>query len=208
METQAFALLCALGNVTFIATANRPQQAGPWLMGCLLGLFLVNPGWLGLPLAPLLAVEPTQTALLIFLLAFARIRKPSLGWPLQFGAGLLAALWMLALVTQGYPEPLVGVQMVAVSLVTWFAVLRRPRFRTPQLLEDALLIVMAVALALAVVPEVLTGWRAAVGLQAAGMGEAEETGNYAVLVVAAGFGLLGIVYAKWKESLRARWKAE
>jgi hypothetical protein len=201
MEVQAFALLCALGLVTFLSSVTRASQIGWFLAGVLAGVMLLGPSLVLLPWQPLLSSDPGQVSLLLFMLCFARLGNFVVrDYLLMLVAGVLAVIWLQALGALGYPSLFALLLVGATSFTALAGSLYRPNFRTAFLLDEALLIVMVYALALAIVPGAMSGWDAAVGLKS---NVAEKTAaaerDFAVLWLAAGFAVLGAAYARWKQ---------
>jgi hypothetical protein len=190
--------LCALGVVTCIASVARPVQCLYLLAGALGGVLVLNPAWLMLPWSPLLGSEPAQVSLLLFMLAFARVIGRVQAHVLLSVAGVLAVIWLQALGSLGYPASFAWLIVLLACFTTVFCSLYRAGFRTETLLEEAFLIVMLYALALAIVPEVLSGWDAAVGLQNVSSRESLVEKEQGGLWLAAGFVIVGAAYAKWK----------
>jgi hypothetical protein len=198
MAVQAFALLCALAAVTCSASATRAIQLWYWPAGALPGIVLFNPAWLALPFAAPLAIEPAQSALLLVLLAGASLRGAVSVAVLLSAGGLLSVLWLQVLLSLAWPLPLALPLVLVCVLLAMFCKLRRPGFCPVDLHEEALVILLVAALALALVPDLVRGWSTALGLQAVGADGNAETGNAGVLWVAAGFVVFGAVFAQWQ----------
>lgn len=199
MEVQAFSLLCALAMATFLSGISRPRQILCFLAGAGIGITLLAPSLVRLSWGPLIGSEPAQIALLLFMFAFARILNLMRAYFLLALAGVLAVIWLQTLATLGYPPLFAALVVVGTSFAALFGSLHRPGFRTAYLLDEALLIVISYALALAIIPAAVTGWNAAVGLKSqAFTGNSIADDGGAVLWLAAGFAVLGAACAGWK----------
>lgn len=197
MLAQAFMLLCALAVVACSAGIERVQQLRWCLLGLLVGAFLFVPLSL-LPGLPVLA-EPTQVALLVFLLALAWIVR-GLPTALQLScAGLLSGVWLQNLLGLGWSLPF-ALLLVGASLA--FALggsLRRPGFCSPALQREAFLLLVGASLVLALVPELLQGWQRALVLHDVGAaGEEVQTGAVRALWISVVFVALGMGRAAWQ----------
>ena len=201
MTAQAFALLCALATLSCVAGAVRAAHALYVAGGMLFGVVLLQPDALRLPFAPLVTVEPTQVALLLVLFALARLRghvPPRLA--LSIG-GLLAVIWFQALRATGWPSAF-ALPFVLGIVALAFGLGRRRTFYPATLQDDVALFVLAGGLLVALVPEIVGGWNSAQVLQ--GAADAAAAGSADVVWVAAGFVVLGAVFAWWKS--KRRWK--
>jgi hypothetical protein len=199
MTLQAFTLLCALATISCVAGATRRSQFAFIGGGVVAGTVLMLPSALGLPFAPLLAVEPSQVALLLVLFALARLHGDVGVRRGLFLGGMLAVVWLQALVGTGWPWFAAGPFIAAVVAVAAGYGLKQTFF-PPQLQDEVALLVLAGGLLLALVPGMLGGWDSAQALQGEVAARAASVNN--VVWVAAGFVVLGAVFAWWKTSRR------
>jgi hypothetical protein len=197
MTLQAFALLCALATLASVAGAVRPAQLTYVLAGIAVSTALMIPALVGLPLAPLVTVEPTQVALLLALFALARLRNKVDVRIALFVGGALAVVWLQALRGTGWPLFAAFPFVMGVVAIAAFAGLQRNFF--PALLqEEVALLMLAGGLIVALVPGVLEGWDSAEALQGSMAAEAEA--GTKVVWIAAGFVVLGALFAWWKSN--------
>lgn len=204
MELQALALLCALSALVCTASATQTRHALWWLAGLVSGVLLLAPGLVALPFAPLLSIDSAQLALLLALLAFACLRARVAPGLLLLSGGVLTAAWLLALRNLGYPAPAALLLGLATALASLWCGLRRPRFCTPQLQDDAWVLVLAGGLVLALVPEALQGWNSALGLKAVDAGATAARQDRSALWVAAACGCAGVLHAFFKQRYKQR----
>lgn len=201
MTVQAFILLCALTTLASAGAAARIAHLGWIAAGFVAGLVLLLPALLGLPFAPLLAVEPTQVALLLVLYALARLRG---GIGLRTGfviGGVLAVVWAQALRATGWPL-FAALPFVAIvtALAAWLGV-KKEEFVTAQLQDDVSIVVLAGGLLVALVPDIVAGWNSAQVMQG-GAGAVDAAAATREIWIAAGFVVLGAVFAWWKSNRR------
>ncbi len=201
MELQAYALLCGLAAVVFTSTAVSRRSVGILTGALIISLMLVNPALLNLPLRPLVSVTPAQLAMLVVLGAALFLRKPHLSSPLVLLGGAMAAIWTTFLGAQGFPRPLVILLALALPLLTLWLALGRQNFKSPILLEEAMVLVLLAGLALVVIPEAIGGWQTGQALQTldATATEAVGPGVLAITLISALLGALYVVYLNWKK---------
>jgi len=197
VELQAFSLLCGLSSISFIATADSIKCILPWLFGFAIALIMVNPHALSLMQDPALSFEPPQFALLIAITAFLLIMQPTLITPAVFFAGVLAAIWVTGLTSQGYGISLSLLMVVLISITTFYCVLARPDFCHVSLRQEAFIIVLVSAMAMAIVPEIINGWTSAVSLSGIGSKHGNTLGP-GILLLVVFFAALGGLYSNWK----------
>jgi hypothetical protein len=194
MTLQAFALLCALTTLASVGGAVRLAELAWLVAGLVAGLVLLLPGLLGLPFAPPVAFEPAQVALLLVLFALARLRGgigPRTGLVL---GGVLAVVWMQALRAVGWPLLAAGPFVIAVTALAALLGLSKKNFVTAQLQDDVSIVVLTGGLLVALVPDIVAGWNRAQVMQGVA-GEANALSAAPVVWVAAGFVVLGAVFA-------------
>ena len=201
MEIPAFALLCSLCAAAFSAGAVHRAHLGYWLGGLLLFVALCAPFTPWARAGVVLTVEPQQFAGALALAGFLLLKSPGRAGISVFLGGAAAALWFVALTAQGLP-PALGLSLATIlPLAALLGAIHRPGFAAARYREEALVIVLVLALAVALVPGALDGWRSAVGLKAVEVTpttEAVAAGGQTALLVAGLFIILGCIYASWK----------
>lgn len=200
MTLQAFALLCALATLSCVANAARASQLVYVAAGALAGSAALLPALLGLPFAPLVAVEPAQIALLLALFALARLRGQVGMRVALFAGGVLALIWLQALRGLGWPLLAALPFVLVVVAVACIAGLQRA-FLPPRLQDDVALLMLVGGLLVGLVPQLGAGWSSAQAFQD---GVSEATGVHDVVWVAAGFVACGAGFAFVKSKFR--WK--
>jgi len=199
MIIDVFSLFCGLAVMAYAATANRNAAWCWWLAGFLLGALAINPGVLGLPLAPWLGFDATQFAMLILLVScwvVNNYRRSSI--PVLM-AGLLTVIWISTLGLQGLPTAAAVLYCGGASLFCLWASLHKPGFSSRRLEDEANMIVLGVALTLIIVPATLSGWESAVTLQDRDASLQTYRENVpVVLLIGAFFIILGGFYSTWK----------
>lgn len=200
MELHAFALLCGIATVTCCAHINSHSSEGwRWLLTMVLGLALLPPFALLLPNVVPLAMQASHAALLIALAAMSLLRRPSAHMALYYG-GFLTALWISTLLTAAYPLLLAVLLPLAAALTTQLLALYRPGFRSESLLQEALIVLLMISLPVALVPELIAGWRSATALQGIDPATvaAPLVSGVGAVTVAVMCVLFGILYTRWK----------
>lgn len=201
-------LLCAVAAVTFCAGANGRISLIPATVGYILATFL----FLTPPLLPSLSfpsfslvVQPTQLAVVLAMVAgYGLLASHRSGVLMVFG-GIAAAYWSAMLDSQGIPLAAAIAGPVLVSLASVFCTLSRPGFASLQLRDEALVIVMVLALAQAIVPTVMDAWRSAAVFQDAALTYDNGRETLLVLTQMALFFVLGALYQGW---IFKRWMAK
>lgn len=203
MTAPMYALLCSLAAAIFSAHIAAPRQALWSVIGLLIAVLLFSPftplpSFVPLPYStPLIAVLPSQTALLMALASAWLLRKPSIRVALVLG-GLLTALWIDALALSGVPYIAAVFVAIAFVLLTLVLACKRAGFVSAALLSEAKVLLLLIALAGALLPEIIAGWRSASALQDLDADAATDPMTYNSVLFAAFCVLLGIVYKKWR----------
>ena len=151
----ALGMLCALGAVV-LAAAPAPSRQG---YASAAALFCLGAGWTAWA-----GVPPAQVVgCLAAAGAAAFLLRPTWDVPAAGLGGALAGVWSGVLATQGL------IRWIAVPLA--FGVLaaatiarRDPEFAPPQLRDEALVVICALSLGVAMMPGILDGWGAAQSL--------------------------------------------
>ena len=113
--------------------------------------------------------QPLDTAWiggLSALAAVAHLVVPGRGWMATAVGGALAAIFQVVLQAQGLPPAAAWTAAVTPPVAACWLAARRGDFAPQALREEALLMVLGVALLVAVTPGVAAGWRSAVALNA------------------------------------------
>jgi hypothetical protein len=113
-------------------------------------------------------------------------------------AGVFAAAWTSILEAQGLPWAPAALAAAALLLAAAGLGARRAGFTSAELRDEALVLVGSFAVLLAIVPDVVAGWRAAVALAAEPLtAETPAVGPWLVALVVASV-LMGGAYSLWK----------
>jgi hypothetical protein len=184
-------LLCAFASVALAAApARRPLLSG------MLVLSGAAAEWWWRASHPV-ALPPL--AFVIALSAACALWSDRGALPAAVVGGTAAAAWVFALGDAGLPITLaIAIGMVPALLASYFAG-ARPGFAPPLVRDEALLLVLALALAASVMPRVVDGWRSAQRLNAATAAAAPVIPGWVALTI----GLLvgtGGVYTLWKRA--------
>jgi hypothetical protein len=112
-------------------------------------------------------------------------------------SGVCAAVWAAALSGAGLPLALVLPIAVAVPFAA-LALARNPRFAPPAVRDEALVIVAALAVVVAVIDPIADGWRSAVALTASPLAaDSERNATWALGVALAALAAGGL-YGAWR----------
>lgn len=183
-------LLSVLGAAVFGATGvPHPARAGrrTWLVPAA-GFVVTWPVASGVGVA-----DPTASgAIAAAVAAVALLRRPP-PYVVSLAGGAAAALWGRYLEVLGLPAWFAVPMAVAVTAVAvWLSVVR-PVFAPVRLREEGLLLVLALGLAVAFLPELVVGWQSASVLNAGSLQDPLTAGQPAVwaLVAAAAAAVAG-----------------
>ena len=185
----ALLMLCGLGGASFstmargkseiaaavavsiiVATAKIPIEAVP------------DARWIG-------CVSASIATVLVF--------RPSVRWIGPLFGGALAGLLGALLEAQGLPVLTGSLLAVAVSAVPAYFAVRRPGFAPEALQQEAMLGTAAIGLAVALIPEIRSGWQSALALnreEGSGNSSNQIIANW-VLVLSAASVVLGGLYS-------------
>jgi hypothetical protein len=189
VELHAAGVLAALAAAAFGSQCTSGRRAL-----VLLGSFVAA----ALSFARFGALDTAALGFSVGAAALAALARPR--WLLlpPLAAGISAAAWVSILEAQGLPLPAGVVAAAIVVAVAAGLATRRAAFASAELCDEALVLVGAFALLLAVVPDVVDGWRASVALKAEPLAAAgPETGPWLGAVVLAAVALGG-AYSVWK----------
>jgi hypothetical protein len=179
-------MLCALGAATFAAAAAPRRR---WQIALAIG-FILAAVFSGPP-------DPELTGLFATVGGIVYLFRPRLAWLAMLLGGAVAGMLIPALGLLGAPSlmtaPVIALVMAG---IVWLA-RSRPVFSPEMLREEALLIVCALGLAVAVLPSVFDGWQAAANLNVGVENVAREAIPAWTLFVVVTSTLLGAAYAVW-----------
>lgn len=196
MAYQLLTIVAGLGVCCFIANADRPQQVMHYTAGLASMILLTGMSGVGFGLA--LIYEPAQVGIMTAIAAIYSLQQRFRAGFAVFIAGVLSAVWIGSLLTQGVPAWASGPVIVIAALVTFFAAIYRTGFASDHYRQEALLIILAASLFIGVVPEVIASWQSAINLQEIdGNQEANPTSAGVSLVVLVFFAG-GSFFAWWK----------
>jgi hypothetical protein len=151
----ALGMLCALGAVVF-AAAPRPSQKSRVSAAALCCLGAGWTAFLGVPPAEVVGCL-TAVGAAVFLL------RPTWDASIAGLGGALAGVWSGVLASQGVTR-WIAVPLALVVLAAAMRARRDPEFAPPQLRDEALVLICALALGTAMLPGLLEGWGAAQSL--------------------------------------------
>lgn len=190
MEAGVFALLCGLSSVCLCACIKQFRAVFYCLAGFSISLAVFSWNYL--------QIEPMQFSFVIMLVAFFQLKNPARSSPALFFAGLIAGLWIRVIFLQGLPFSLAFFFVLGFCGITLYLSLNRKSFISPILQEETMSMIFILALGLAVVPELATGWQAAINLQEIDDGKNSANPALSVILILFFFTLLGILYSRWK----------
>lgn len=197
MTQQLFLLFCGLACIGFSASAVSIRQGPAWLTGWLLALVLIRPGQLDLELSLQLTVEAQQIALTCALLAGLFILQPHRRWLATGVGGFMGFVWSLTAMSAGAPTAASLMIPAGCGLGTLLTSCYRRGFNSPHLREEAHIVILLAALIVALVPDILNGWRSAVTLQGGNSMPGSLAGS-GTFFIAATLLVCGALYANWK----------
>ncbi|MDA1183528.1 MAG: hypothetical protein O2930_02650 [Acidobacteria bacterium] len=184
----ALSLLCALAAVVLVA-APEPSRRSHTAAAALLFLGAGWTAWSGVP--PVQVVGCLAAAG-----AAAFLLRPAWAATAAGIGGVLAGVWSGILATQGLPR-WVAVPLACTVLAVSMRARHYPEFAPPQLRDEALVLVCALALGVAMLPGFLDGWGAAQSLTAQpGDLQRQMIPTWALAMTGSSLGL-GASYAVW-----------
>ena len=148
-----YGMLCGLGSATLATSAVKRWYAAA---GTASGFTLVA-WWTGFERIP----NPAAVGMLLALVAGMHLVRPGFFLLAAVSSGVLAGCWIPILRAQSIgliPSILLA---TVVPIASMLLTLRRPAFASLPVVEDALLLVMVLGLAVAAAPQVAEGWRSA-----------------------------------------------
>lgn len=181
----ALLMLCGLAAPAFGAAGSCSRR---WLsLASAAAGFAAAALWFGSG-RPL---DVAQAGTLVALAAAFQLLRPQKVAVAAVAAGAAAGVWMSMLRVQGTPWAIAAVLGSAPYLCSWHLAATRPRFAPALVREEALLAVLALALAVATAPSILDGWRAAVALNIQGSPNGQVGAPNGSMMPAWTLGILG-----------------
>ncbi|HEU4618957.1 MAG TPA: hypothetical protein VFV10_13030 [Gammaproteobacteria bacterium] len=195
MQIDTLGILLGFAAVTLAALEPRR----PWVALVSLAGFAAGAAWLG----PARFPDPGTAAFLAAGPAALALAKPRWGAGAAACAGLAAALWAGVMQVQGLPAlPAAAVAALPPAAAALLA-RRSGRFAPAGLREEALALVVVLGLLVALVPEVVAGWRSASAFGSTPQEAARAGGTAWMLAAASLCAVGGALYALWR---RRRWR--
>ena len=190
VELNAAGILLALALTAFTGQGRlERRELGALAVSAVAALALL--GWLG-------SASVATLAFGVAVAAAGALARPHWWLLPPLAAGACAAAWSMVLHVQGSPWPPAVVVPGTVAFAAIVLVNRRRSFVSPEMRDEALLLVGSFAVLLALGPGVIGGWRSAVALTAEPL--AGQTGAVGPLLGTLGVAcvLLGGAYTMWK----------
>lgn len=190
ITTDIFWMLCAFASVALAAAPAREPYLGVVLI--LSGL-VAGAWWQTAYSASLQSVGP-----LIAVAAASALWSSRAAIPMMVVGGAAGALWGSALHRAGVPLTMAAIIGAAPALIGAYFAATRSGFAPPVVRDEALLIVLALALGATVAPGIVDGWRSAQLLNA----DAVAGASLPRWIVALMAGLVGSggLYTLWKRA--------
>ena len=182
----ALLMLCGLGAAIFATTGATTRETLRFLaVGFGAGSIFIRPD--ALP-------DPAWAGCIVAGTAALQVFRPDVRWPGLLCGGALAGFWTALLQIQGLPLGAAMLLAAAVTAVAAYLAQTRPEFAPEALREEAMVALVALGLAVAVIPEVSAGWQSALALNREGKDSSNQIiGNW-VLVLSAASVVLGGLY--------------
>jgi hypothetical protein len=209
----ALSMLCGLGAATFATVAAacrleaRRQKAEARrfssVFRLLASLFVLGGalaaglGAAVVSIGPERLPDPVWTAGLVALVAILQLIRPGLYILTAACGGALAGLWSMLLRSQALPPAPALILATALPLVAVCLAARRPNFAPVALREEALLLMAALGVAVAIAPDIAAGWRSAVALNLADEGPVNQIVPTWVVILSGASLALGGLYSWW-----------
>jgi len=189
MILQLLVVLCGFGAVVFAAGAGNNWRR--WLS---LGSgFLVAIAWsrTGRPL------DPMWVGGIVAVAAIYQLVRPPRPLLMAASSGLLASVWGVILHEQGVPLAAAITIAVASPISSAWLAGQRSDFAPRALFEEALLMLLCLAVVVAMAPGVYEGWESAVALNVVPESNRRAVPTWVLLVNTAAVALGGLV-SLWK----------
>lgn len=178
-------ILCALATCVFASVSPTRTHALFMATGFLAAAF-----WLSGHPAPDIA---SIAGSILFVSALA-IAKPRLLAVQAISAGVLGGAWLSLLRADGVPLLAAAAAAIALPAVSGYLSSSRASFAPQTLREEAMLLVLALAAAVAAAPALADGWRSAAALNAQQPGAAPAAmPGWTLALAASAIGLGGLV---------------
>ena len=191
MILHALALLSGLASPVFAATP-RPSL---WLRLLLMATGFAVVAWFLSGRTP----DAAPTAMSLAVVGAARLAWPTRLEPVTaLAAGAAAAALWRVLGAQALPQSLAVVVATAPCLASAWFTAARPQFAPPRMRDEALLLVLAFGIVVAVVPAFSEGWHAALALNAQSTSSQSAPVSLWTTTTAASVFALGAGYSVWR----------
>ena len=191
MILHALALLSGLSSPVFAATP-RPSL---WLRLLLIAAGFAAAAWFLSGRTP----DAARTAASLAAVGAARLAWPTRLEPVMpLASGAAAAVLWRVLGAQALPQSLAIVVATLPGLASAWFTTARPQFAPPRLRDEALLLVLAFGVVVAVVPAFAEGWHAALSLNAQSMSTQPAPVPLWTATTAASVVALGAGYSAWR----------
>ena len=149
-------MLCGLGTAIFATSAAANRVAfGALLLGFAGGAAVIRP-----PALP----PPAWTGCTVAVVAAIYILRPGATVATAFCGGLLAAILNVLLQIQGLTWMPALILSGIVPALAVYLTRRLPAFAPEALRQEAMLVIIALGLAVAIIPEISAGWQSALVL--------------------------------------------
>ncbi len=152
----ALLMLCGLGAAIFATTAAGRCGA--------LALLSIGFGASAVWIRPQALPDAAWTSSIVAGAAAVEVFRRDFRWLAPLCGGALAGLWSALLQIQGLPPSGALTLAAAVPAVSAYLAVRRKTFAPEALRQEAMLAMLALSLAVAIIPEVMSGWRSALVL--------------------------------------------
>jgi hypothetical protein len=144
--------------------------------------------------------DPAWAGCIVAATAMLQLFRPDVRWSGLLCGGALAGFWSALLQIQGLPLGAAMILAAAVTATSAYLAQRSTEFAPEALREEAMVAVIALGLAVAIIPEVTAGWQSALALNREGGNSSNQNQIIAnwVLVLSAASVVLGGLYGVFR----------
>lgn len=180
-------MLCGLGAASFATTAaGKRQSLTVLLLAFVGGAVFLRPE----------ALPPAAwTGCIVAVAATLYLFRPETTIATSLCGGFLAALGTALLQIQGIPWPLALILFGIVPGISAYLATKRPVFAPDTLRQEAMLLMIALGLAVAMIPEISSGWLSAEALNRSERSNVDQVIATWVFVLVAASLVLGGFYS-------------
>jgi hypothetical protein len=182
-------MLCGLGAATFATAA-----IGRWYAAALALGFAATAAWTGPGRLP----DPAWTGGAVALIAIAQLVRPRVQFLTVACGGSLAGVMASLLRTEGLTTVPAIIGAVMLPAIAACLAARRRDFLPAALQEEALLLVFALGLVVAVIPAISAGWSTALVLNREASSSMNQVISAWVLLLSGASAMLGGLYSVWR----------